>query len=70
MLFELIQRTKGREKVMMVDTKAKVQSQKNKFDISQKGVLHGNRVEYIIRESKEEESYKRPSRSNWNSYPD
>ncbi len=70
MLYELVQKTKGREKVMMVDTKAKVDAQKHKYDISQKGKVHGNRVEYVVRESKQDGPYKRPTRSGWNSYPD
>jgi hypothetical protein len=68
MLYELVQKTKGREHVKMVDTKAKVEAQKRKYDTSQKGKVHGNRVEYFIRQSTQTESFKRGPRSNWNSY--
>jgi hypothetical protein len=68
-LYELVRLTKGKETVMMVDTKAKVDAQKGKFKTSQKGRLRGNRVEYVVRESAKEESFKRQPRSNWNSYP-
>jgi hypothetical protein len=68
MLYELVRKLKGKELVMMVDTKAKVEAQRRKFTTSQRRGIKGNRVEYAVRESEQKETFKRPPRSNWNSY--
>jgi hypothetical protein len=61
MLYDLVQKLKGKETVMMTDIRAKVDAQKRKYEISQRGKVNGNRVEYTVRESESDERKKRKS---------
>lgn len=63
MLYDLIQKLKGKETLMMTDTLPKVKARQRSFVTSQKGKIRGNRVEYVIRDSFDEARYfKKPNR--------
>ena len=59
MLYDLVQKHRGKETVMMTDTIAKVEAQKKKYKTSQGKKLNGSWVEYFIRPSESDDSYKR-----------
>jgi hypothetical protein len=60
MLYDLIQKRRGKESVVMTDVYTKVNSRMATLRKSQRKGVRGERVEYAVRPTTTNEKYKKP----------
>lgn len=65
MLYDLIQVRRGKEIVMMTDTRTKVQDRMKTLRASHRKGVNGEKVQYSIRPSEDEKFKRKPHTQAW-----